>query len=77
MLLIPYLLGSYENARLCDLKKKKHKLFLVEIFYLTTSTPETSQSSGSCVTGLKAYNFRAERQLQEKKKKLTSPNQTV
>lgn len=28
MLLIPYLLGSYENASLCDLKKKKKKTIL-------------------------------------------------
>lgn len=46
----------------------------MEIFYLTTSTPGLTQELRSCVTDLKEYNFRAERQRQ-KKKKLTSPNQ--
>ena len=40
MLLIPYLLGSYENASLCDLKKKKTILggnILFNHFYSRTN----------------------------------------
>jgi len=41
MLLIPYLLGSYENASLCDLKKKKKTILggniLFNHFYSRTN----------------------------------------
>lgn len=47
MLLIPYLLGSYENASLCDLKKKKKKTILFNYaFHYNLAEKDLSISLG-------------------------------